>query len=77
MERQHKEEVARLKKAMGALVSETGERVRREVEVVRDECNKRMEAMAEEIARLEEVRWAWQVGGWEGCTDNPLLVFHL
>ena len=51
---QHANEVARLKQAMATLLEEAGERTRREVCTARDEYNKSISKMAQEIKDLEE-----------------------
>ena len=54
-EQQQSQEINRLKRAMTAILQEAGERTRKEVVLVRQECNKNIDKMAEEIERLEMV----------------------
>lgn len=53
-EQQLAQEVGRQKKVIATLVQEASERTHREVAVVREECNRSIDKMAEEIKKLEE-----------------------
>ncbi|XP_065884311.1 sodium channel and clathrin linker 1-like [Dysidea avara] len=52
-EQQKVEEITRLQQSLTALLEEAGHRTKTEVEAVREECNKNITVMAEEIKALE------------------------
>ena len=56
-EQQLEQEIGRLKHTLETIVKEAGERTSKEVLSVRLECNKSIDKMANEIQKLEEVRY--------------------